>query len=266
MARGRMINNAISRDKDISDLSSDSCRLFFTWWIAHADKEGRVYADPDLAKSTVVPRLKHISADDVAGYIKELDAAGFIQLYEVDGDVYAAFIEFEKNQVGLRKDREPDSEIPAPPIRQPSDNLPTFIPVNLKEVKLNKVNLREDNSDAGINQYSLDNAIEYSKAATIYMTVTGNMALPMDQKKSDKVIDSITSIWYIKGDNTIEYLKPFFQEWINRKYSKTNPAWLDWAASNETPLLRDSKGKVVSTSNQQTEAEAEAIAREMGML
>jgi DnaD/phage-associated family protein len=145
MARGRMINNAISRDKDIADLSSDSCRLFFTWWISHADKNGRVYADPDVAKSTVVPRLKHITAEDIAGYIKEIEEKEFIIVYEVDGDIYAEFIEFEKNQIGLRKDREPDSEIPAPPIRQTSGNHPEDIRTKLKEVKL-----KEDKHGAAV--------------------------------------------------------------------------------------------------------------------
>ena len=177
MSRGRMVNNAISRDKDISELSSDSCRLFFTWWIAHADKEGRVYADPDLAKSTVVPRLKHITADDVAGYIKELDAAGFIQLYEVDGDVYAVFTNFEKNQVGLRKDREPESEIPSPPIRQTSGKHPAKCPVNLKEV-----NLKEDKGAAEV--------------YTIYQNNIG-MLSGVISEKLDADIKDYSDIWVI---------------------------------------------------------------------
>jgi len=172
-----MVNNAISRDKDISELSSDSCRLFFTWWIAHADKEGRVYADPDLAKSTVVPRLKHITADDVAGYIKELDTAGFIQLYEVDGDVYAVFTNFEKNQVGLRKDREPESEIPSPPIRQTSGKHPAKCPVNLKEV-----NLKEDKGAAEV--------------YTIYQNNIG-MLSGVISEKLDADIKDYSDIWVI---------------------------------------------------------------------
>lgn len=196
MARGRMINNAISRDKDISDLSSDSCRLFFTWWIAHADKEGRVYADPDLAKSTVVPRLKHITADDVAGYIKELDAAGFIQLYEVDGDVFAVFIEFEKNQVGLRKDREPESEIPAPPIRQTSGKHPANIPVNLKEVKL-----KEKNTNAAVfSCYS-------SNIGLLTESNSGKLLLDIEEYSHEWVYDAIEestrqekrSLAYVEG-------------------------------------------------------------------
>jgi hypothetical protein len=130
-ARGRMVNNSISRDKDISELSNDSCRLFFTWWITHADCEGRVYADPELAKSIVVPRLTHITVNDVENYIDELAEKGFIILYECEGDKYAVFTEFEKNQTGLRKDREGPSEIPAPP------QLPSTKEYNLEQLRSN---------------------------------------------------------------------------------------------------------------------------------
>lgn len=105
----------------------------------------------------------------------------------------------------------------------------------------------------------------------IFSNVTGMIAIPGDPSKVFTALDGLMDK-YKDEDALTEYLKPYFQAWIKTKargggfYSKTNPAWLDWAIAGEIPPKRDSKGKVVSTSNQQTEAEAEAIAREMGML
>lgn len=110
-----MINNAICRDKKVNDLSDDTCRLLFTWLITSTDCEGRTYGDAALVKSIVFPRRLDITIDMVEEYLQEMQSSGLIMRYEVDGDQYIWFPNFDKNQIGLRKDREPSSELPAAP-------------------------------------------------------------------------------------------------------------------------------------------------------
>lgn len=113
MARGRMVTNNISRDKAINGLSDDTSRLAFTWLITFADKEGRVFGDPALIRSMLFPRRDDISNEQMTRYVTEWANAKLIIWYESDDEQWIWFPKFDKNQPGLRKEREPESEIPA---------------------------------------------------------------------------------------------------------------------------------------------------------
>ena len=144
MARGRMINNAIAADKRIHELSDDTSRLAFTWLVTFADCEGRTHGDPAMVRSMVFPRRTDITAERVAAYIQEWHDAGLIQWYEADGDRWIEFPAFDKNQIGLRKDREPDSVIPPSPttadIQQDDGEHPSDIPPKRTEPKRTEEN------------------------------------------------------------------------------------------------------------------------------
>lgn len=117
MARGRFISKGIASDRGVNWLSSDTCRLAFTWMIAMADSEGRITGEPDLLLATLFPRRQDITCDIMELFIQEWVEAGFVVWYLAeDGDRYLQLINFNKHQVGLRKDREPGSEIPAPEV------------------------------------------------------------------------------------------------------------------------------------------------------
>ncbi len=115
MARGRIITNAITGDKSVNDLSSDTCRLALTWLITYADKEGRTHGNPAMVRALLFPRRDDVTMAQMKGFIQEWKAAGFVQWYEADGDQWISFVNFAQNQPGMRKDKEPDSRIPAPP-------------------------------------------------------------------------------------------------------------------------------------------------------
>lgn len=168
MARGRMVNNSICMDRRVADLSDDTCRLLFTWLVTWADREGRTYGDAAVVRSMVFPRHRNISVEQVDTYLAELHQAGLIVRYEIKDDLYIWFPGFEKNQSGLRKERESASILPPPPaqtsnpvrsndgstpeqsdgsnpdeIQSGDDDNPEQIPVKLKEIKLNKLNRKE---------------------------------------------------------------------------------------------------------------------------
>jgi hypothetical protein len=114
MARGRMINNAIVEDKRVNDLSDDTSRLAFTWLITFADYNGRVCGDPALLRSKLFPRRDDVTVGRMTAYIIEWAESGMVVWYEAKGDKWIEFPAFDKNQPNLRKDREPESDIPSP--------------------------------------------------------------------------------------------------------------------------------------------------------
>lgn len=145
MARGRMINNCITRDKKINDLSDDTSRLAFTWLITFADRDGRVEGDPALVRSLLFPRRTDITIEQIETYIGEWAYSGLILWYEAEGDKWITFCRFEENQIGMRKDREPESNIPnfnAETCRRLSGSMPEGF---RKDGGLKEQNRREQN-------------------------------------------------------------------------------------------------------------------------
>jgi len=246
MARGRMLNKKICRDLDVHNLSDDTCRLLFSWLIAHLDKEGRTYGDPTIVKSNVFPRRTDLSIETIENYIIELDYACLIFRYENNGDLYIWFPGFDENQVGLRKDREPDSEIPPPTneqlaefYRRDDGNHPDNIrqTSGLKEGNIIKKNIRESNN-GNINNY------ENPKLLTLWVSITGMFDIPGDQK--EKVIPAFELIYknYKTDDEFIADGKRYYGEWCKRKqrdgrpYNKQNCSWFyNWWVSGEIPEI-----------------------------
>ncbi len=120
MARGRFVSKEISIDKKVNELKDPWAMLGFTWLITQADVDGRTYGDPELVKSMIFPRQRDISVEDVEKFIRQWVDAGMIDWYEVDGEMFIQFLNFEKHQVGIRRDKEPVSSIPENPEKKPA--------------------------------------------------------------------------------------------------------------------------------------------------
>lgn len=156
MARGRMLSKNISLDEKVDALSDDTARLLFTWLIAHLDVEGRMYGDARLFTSIVAPR-RNYSLKKVEKYLIEMESLGLILRYSVNGHTYLCAPHFEKHQVGLRKDKEAQSQIPTPPtdlLRSKSVFSPSLLPPKrsikekkLKRIEKNKETNKEKNFD-----------------------------------------------------------------------------------------------------------------------
>jgi hypothetical protein len=258
MARGRMITNQISRDKKVDSLSDDTSRLAFTWLITFADNEGRVPGDPAIVRSMVFPRREDVTVEQMRGYITEWNLTGLVVWYEANDDLYIWFPAFEKNQPGLRKDREPDSIIPPPPsgytqdsngiraavnpaiIRQIDGNHPAECPVKLREenvIKEKGIKEEEEQKPASTSSFSSP-AYEYPGELVLqdaFGNVTGMFTFPSSSREED--LRRLRSIYVRLVDKSTlaEYLQPYFAAWISRKYRKGNTSWLDWAITGEIP-------------------------------
>jgi len=134
-----MLNKKISEDYAVNSLSCDTSRLLFSWIIAHLDVNGCFFGDPKLVKNKVFPLRDEIKVKKIEQFLKEMEQLGLIITYKVDEIPYIYYPSFDKNQPGLRKDREANSDIPPYPqndgvnpvnIQQNSDTLPEVLPPN----------------------------------------------------------------------------------------------------------------------------------------
>jgi len=115
MAMGRIISKKICLNKVVNEqLSSDSCRLAFTWTITHLDRDGRVHGDPRVLRSIIFPRREDITDEIMEGFIKEWAKCGLAIWYICNNDKWLQFPKFRQNQPKLRYERETPSTIPPP--------------------------------------------------------------------------------------------------------------------------------------------------------
>lgn len=125
MASGRFLHRKISSNKDLPRLISllsermgephgSMAALLFTWCIAHLDVEGRMHGDPHVVKGAVVPRISFMTPELIKVYLEAMHEIGLVVYYQANDDVWLCFPSFETYQVGLRKNKEPKSGIPAP--------------------------------------------------------------------------------------------------------------------------------------------------------
>ena len=148
MAEGRILKRRISESKKLGELATHSARLLYTWLIPWLDSEGRYVADPDILKGHIFPKVKDITPEIISNDLGDLAAAGLIILYEANGEEY---LEFTQTLQKIRKDREAESKIPAPPGGRQEDagSDPgagqedagtTPAEIKLNKSKLNKIN------------------------------------------------------------------------------------------------------------------------------
>jgi hypothetical protein len=228
MAQGRMIVNAIAADKRINKLSDDTSRLAFTWLITFADCEGRTYGDPAVVRSMLFPRRQDVTIERMEDYIREWALLGLVVWYESDGDIWISFPKFDKNQPGLRKDREAASRIPQAPelsedlLRSYSGATPELLPVKLKEVK--GIEVKEPTATISDEM--------------IYRNVTNHACIPggADAGNLLEIIHKTRLVNDNDPNKTCDYLRPFWKAFKERYPNSTNSFWLtDWAVTGVIP-------------------------------
>jgi len=159
-------------DRQVHELSSDTCRLAYTWLITLADREGRVIGEPDLLLAQLFPRRRDITPEMIEGFINEWIDAGFVIWYEgKDKDRVLQLVNFEKHQVGLRKEREQDSAFESPDdCRIIAGVSPEQIPFKLN----NKFNDNDNDNDN--DKLSAQNGGDlFDECRQIYQQKKGNL-------------------------------------------------------------------------------------------
>jgi hypothetical protein len=242
MANGRMITNCICADKRINQLSSDTSRLAFTWLVTFADREGRTYGDPAMVRSMLFPRRQDVSIEEMEQIIIEWATIGLVIWYEDGGDLWIRFPSFEKNQPGLRKDKEAPSKIPEPTeegtelVRTRYGLGTDLVPVKLKEEK----GKEEKGMEAGASSadYPIAPEIElYHTVTCLYPTFTD------EERIKQKVVDIRKKHNNPPINEMIRIMTDKYSLWKTcttkdgKPYNPSNPDWLDWCITDFSPQI-----------------------------
>ena len=228
-----MVVNAIASDKKINMLSDDTSRLAFTWLITFADCEGRTHGDPAVVRSMLFPRRQDVTIERMTAYIVEWALLGLVIWYESDGDVWISFPKFDKNQPGLRKDREAPSRIPTPPeidldeLRSKAGANPEYLPVKLKEGK-------RSNSGSG----SAETPPPPISDEQIYCAVTHHPCVPggADGGNLLEIIRKHRNALGGDANKTVDYLRPYWVAFKDRYPGSSQSFWLtDWSVTGVVP-------------------------------
>jgi len=142
MARGRMLQNRISKSQKLASLSSDTVRLLYTWMLSHLDVNGNFYADPVMVNNLVFTRLGH-SVDNIAAALDELEASGLIIRYQVGNETYLNYPDFQEKQPKINKDKEGKPDIPLytpDKLRSNAGITPEIVCPKIREDKIREAN------------------------------------------------------------------------------------------------------------------------------
>ena len=120
----------------MASLSNDTVRLLYTWMLSHLDVNGNFYADPVMVNNLIFTRLGH-SIETIASALDELAEKGLIIRYEINGERYLNYPDFQEKQPSLNPSKEGKTEIP-----ELTDEALACARA-VKEVNINKNNIRE---------------------------------------------------------------------------------------------------------------------------
>lgn len=88
-----------------------------------------------------------------------------------------------------------------------------------------------------------DNTNNAAALLSIWTAITGMIFYPANKTEDiAERLDGLQKQHNETHDALTNYLRPYWQEWTRRRYSKTNPGWLDWAVAGEIPEQRSKNG------------------------
>lgn len=120
MAKGRFISRSVGHSREIAALPDHLTRMIFAFILPYLDVEGRIDADPVFLNGYCLSRLQ-IPQKELERALVAMHEVGLIELYEEEGLPFIQYMNFEKHQQGLRKDREDASTLPPPTGRFPAE-------------------------------------------------------------------------------------------------------------------------------------------------
>ena len=85
------------------------------------------------------------------------------------------------------------------------------------------------------------------EAERLFSDVTGFTVIPGNNR--DESLYKLRGIITKHKDKSKEYLFRFWNEWLSRKYSKSNTNWLDWAVADEIPVRKAKANETVDSAS-----------------
>ena len=105
-------------DERLARVTRDA-RHLYDGLTTQADDEGRGTANLALIRANVLPFDDDATPDRITGWLRELEAAGLIVLYDADGRTLLAILSWADDQ---RVDKPTPSTLPPPPNDDPRDS------------------------------------------------------------------------------------------------------------------------------------------------
>lgn len=210
----RILKDSIRTSKTVNQITDFQFRLW-AYLITYVDDYGRGRAEPDIVKGYVLPRRKGVTESSIQTALCDLANMGLIRLYDVDGDSYLCFPNWQDHQ----NVRAAKSRFPAPP-----DVDSTCMQMNTDDI-----NRLQVNADVPDTRYSLldtrysNNVCEGNKTTRprfepptinevqIYADGRGYKSFP-----AERFIDYYTANGWKVGKNAMKDWRAAVRSWAAR--------------------------------------------------
>jgi hypothetical protein len=263
MTTGRMISSDIFEDDFVGGLSFFERLVWIGAFGAVADDQGRLLDSPVLIRSKVFLYDASVTDDKVDAVLVKLATAGKISRYQAAGKRLIQIVHWWKYQ---KPSWASPSKFPAPPHWQDRIKYHTtgnkivtagwdyvggyvagYVPKQGSGIE------EVEGEGEGEVEGGGFNPCPDLQALGVLTGVTGMLAFPGTQEEQATAISKIRTCMIGRNvDQTVEFLKPFYNAWRERKYSKVNLAWLDWALAGEIPEYKpkdNGKPKTITKSD-----------------
>lgn len=254
----RILKDSIRTSSTINALSDFQFRLW-AYLITYVDDFGRGRAEPDIIKGFVLPRRKGVTEANIQSALSEMACMGLIQLYDVDGDSYLCFPNWQKHQnVRAAKSKFPSPEEGRMQLQADDSNC-NQVQADAPVTRYSLLDTRISNLDSRASRFTppkLDEVREYAKEK--------NWTLA--QFDPEYFVDFYTSKGWKVGKETMKDWKACARGWVARGSKQSSGGRSkDWHNPALDYQQRGSDGKVDESNVQYWTAEQyEELARLCG--
>lgn len=242
MIEWRKVHQKLTTSPSFAKLPDDFTRLLWVLLPLALDKEGRGINRPAWIIGQLFPLRDDVTFVMVERALDALEKAGMIIQYAIDGIPYLCAPNFDKYQ---RTDRQAESTIPAPTpdlLRTYSGVTPDLLPPRIDKNRIDKNNTADPVDELTTPTTGEQRGPRYeiqSPATTqqIFTQVTGMVSMPT--RGRNEALEVLIDLQHKHKKKIVQYLQPFWDEWVKRNYRKTNYSWLDWAIAGEIPPAKE---------------------------
>ena len=234
MPKYRKLHVKTVESMDMNDMPDDFHRLLWIMLPLGLCREGRGIDNPSWIRAKIMP-LRTDVTDEMIQYAMSWYAnRGMITRYDVNGRDYFYIASFRKYQGNTTKEAESDYPSPAEFVYSDINNSQELVNsrsgVDQELVKPKQQNIYTASASEYMNtesEYLTDDALQ------IFAKVTGMTAFMAGSITDD--IRRIQAVFDEHGQDTVDFMQPYYDAWIVRGYRKTNTSWMDWAIAEEIP-------------------------------
>jgi len=238
MANYRQIHVTIWKDAWFLDLGPDEKLLFIYLFSNELASLSGIYKIPlkvivfetGFDQKFIEAAFEKFAKDGKAVYQDGVVWVINMRRYNKGGDTVEKRVQADVDEI-------PECPIKSAYLQYHNLGIPYRYPIDttsyINEMNLNEMNNTKGRGTLGEGFCSSEMALE------VFTQVTGMIMFPSRSRDSD--IEHIIKLYKIHKSNTARYLQPFYDEWSNRGYRRTNTNWFDWAVDGTIPERKDKK-------------------------